>query len=350
VKILLFTRFFPNIGGIETGSQTLAREWSEAGQEVTVATDVPLRGVTLPDYPFRVIHQPSWRVLLSEVEKCDLFILFNIRLKSIWPGVIWPSKLIATHHGFYWIDRNGTRDWRERLKVRVARRLVNIAVSNAIAREIGARCHVIPPPYNKKAFSTTNLAVRSREFVFVGRLVSDKGADVALRALAKLKGEGLRPRLTIIGDGEERQPLILLAQLLGISDQVLFTGSIPTADVAARLNDHEILLVPSLWKEPFGLVAIEGIACGCVVIGSKGGGLPEAIGPCGITFPNGDVELLAQCMRELLLNPGKRAELRTHAADHLARHDPATVAREYLRVFERALRRPHQSRSSEAII
>jgi len=334
VRLLLFTRFYPNVGGIETGSEILAREWAKAGHEVTVATDVALNGAPLPEFPFHVIHQPSWCTLLRAVRDCDLFIQFNIRLKSVWPALFWPSRFIATHHGFYWIDRNGRRDWRERLKLKIARSTVNITVSQAVATEVGAFCHVIPAPYNNTAFRRTNFGERLRELAFVGRLVSDKGVDVALRALALLKPDGLRPHFTIIGDGPERQSLAALATELGVADQVLFTGIISTAEVASMLNQHKILLVPSLWKEPFGLVAVEGIACGCVVIGSSGGGLPEAIGACGLTFPNGDSEALARRIRHLITNPAELEKLQSHGPSHVAKHGPAAVAREYVRLFE----------------
>jgi glycogen synthase len=346
MRLLLFTRFYPNVGGIETGSEILAREWTQAGHEVTVATDVARNGVSLARFPFPILHQPTTRQLFTAVKNCDVFILFNIRLKSFWAALLWPSKVIATHHGFYWIDREGTRDWRERLKIRIARRLNNVTVSHAVAKEIGSPCHVIPAPYNKEQFRRTNYSPRSRELVFVGRLVSDKGVDVALRALAKLRGEGLKPRFTVVGDGSDRESLCTLTAKLGLSDQVHFTGGISTPELVATLNDHEIMLVPSLWKEPFGLVAVEGIACGCAVIGSSGGGLPEAIGKCGTTFPNGDVDALAFQICDLLTNRGKLDELRSHAAGHIAKHDPAMVAQQYIRLFERVLSGKMRSEAS----
>jgi glycosyltransferase involved in cell wall biosynthesis len=96
------------------------------------------------------------------------------------------------------------------------------------------------------------------------------------------------------------------------------------------LNQHRILVVPSRWPEPFGIVAVEAIACGCVVVGSVEGGLPEAIGPCGLTFPNGETEALAGVLQQLLTNPNKLAALRANAAAHLAQFNRTHVARLYL--------------------
>jgi glycosyltransferase involved in cell wall biosynthesis len=104
------------------------------------------------------------------------------------------------------------------------------------------------------------------------------------------------------------------------------------------LNDHQIMVVPSRWDEPFGIVALEGIACGCVVVGSENGGLREAIGPCGITFPNGSVDELATVLRKLLGDPELCSSLRSQREAHLARFEARTIACEYLRIFEAVMR------------
>ena len=339
LKILLQTRFYPAVGGIEAGAATLATEWAKAGHEVTVMTDVPLGNAPPPDFPFRLMHRPGLVRMFSAVRQADVFVHFNIRLKSILPVLFWAPKFIATHHSFYWLDRTGRRDWRERLKVRIAHSTVNIAVSKAVAAATGAPCHIIPAPYNSSIYRRSNFNTRPGDLAFLGRLVSDKGVDVALRALAMLKPSGFKPHLTIIGDGPERIALTSLAGELEINDQVTFTGIIPTAEVANLLNQHKILLVPSLWKEPFGNVAVEGIACGCVVIGSSGGGLPEAIGPCGVTFPNGNAAMLAQQIEQLLANPARLEQLQSPGADHVAKHDPTAVAQAYIGIFEKAVRK-----------
>jgi glycogen(starch) synthase len=91
------------------------------------------------------------------------------------------------------------------------------------------------------------------------------------------------------------------------------------------LNDCIIVVVPSLWPEPFGIVAREGIACGCVVVGSALGRLPDAIGPCGVAFLNGNHVALAGRLTELLRSPQQIAALRARAAAHLARHTADAV-------------------------
>jgi glycosyltransferase involved in cell wall biosynthesis len=91
-----------------------------------------------------------------------------------------------------------------------------------------------------------------------------------------------------------------------------------------------------LWNEPFGIVALEGMACGCVVVGSQGGGLSEAIGPGGLTFANGDVGALTEALRRVLIDAGLQQQLREAGAQHARQHTVPQIARRYLAVLEQA--------------
>jgi glycosyltransferase involved in cell wall biosynthesis len=168
-------------------------------------------------------------------------------------------------------------------------------------------------------------------------LVSEKGVDLLLETLAALRGRGLRPDLTIVGDGPELGSLQQRSISLELEGQVTFAGPQRGAELRALLRRHKILVVPSRYDEPFGVVALEGIACGCVVVGSQGGGLPEAIGPCGATFPNGDSAALAAKLESLLISPNDRMRLLEQAPPHLAKFHPATIAESYLAIFRSKL-------------
>jgi glycosyltransferase involved in cell wall biosynthesis len=213
------------------------------------------------------------------------------------------------------------------------RRTRHIACSAAVAASLGYRCQAVGNPYDDRTFKTDPTLPRDRELVFVGRLVQEKGPDVLLEALGILAKGGLKPCLTIVGDGPMRARLIASSQDLGLARQVEFVGPVVGRSLASQLNRHQVLVVPSRWNEPFGIVALEGIACGCVVVGSSGGGLPEAIGPCGVVFPNGDTAALASALQSLLPDSGKRRRLRDGAEAHLRPHQADTVARRYLEII-----------------
>jgi glycosyltransferase involved in cell wall biosynthesis len=178
---------------------------------------------------------------------------------------------------------------------------------------------------------------RDRDLIFLGRLVSDKGVDLLVEALAGLQQRGLTPGLTIVGSGPEEAALRQQAESLQVSAQIQFLGVKQGQELARLLNAHKILVVPSRWQEPFGIVALEGIACGCVVVGSSGGGLKDAIGDCGLTFPNEDVSVLIDHLATLLTQPDRLTHHRSAAVAHLARHTRAAVATAYLKTFETAL-------------
>jgi glycosyltransferase involved in cell wall biosynthesis len=148
--------------------------------------------------------------------------------------------------------------------------------------------------------------------------------------LSILHEAGVHARLTIAGDGPERARLERQIAALNIQESVELTGNQSSRQLAEVLNRHRILVVPSRWPEPFGIVALEAIACGCIVVGSREGGLAEAIGPCGLTFPNGDERALANVLAELLKDQTKCDALRRGAAAHLARFTRRHVAALYL--------------------
>lgn len=326
MKILLGSHhFFPSTGGIETVSELLAREFVALGHEVRVITQTEGGGA----FPFSVIRRPGAFELLRQVRWGDVFLQNNISLRTLWPLLFVRRPLCIAHQT--WITNpDGSIGWPHRLKRFVLRSAKSIAISGAIAEQLPAPSVRIGNPYNDEVFTNLQSVDRAKELIFVGRLVSDKGVDLLLEALAMLDS---KPRLTIAGDGPERARLEKQTTDLKLEAQVDFLGNQSSSELAKILNQHQILVVPSRWREPFGIVALEGIACGCVVVGSADGGLAEAIGPCGLTFPNNDSRALASLLGELLSDPVRCETLRRAADSHLARFTRRQVASMYLDVM-----------------
>jgi glycosyltransferase involved in cell wall biosynthesis len=156
-----------------------------------------------------------------------------------------------------------------------------------------------------------------------------------IQSVAALRDAGLVVPLTIIGIGSEKAALEKLVVAEKLENLVRFAGSLRGEALATELNRHLILVVPSRWQEPFGVVAVEGIACGCLVVGSSGGGLPDAIGSCGKTFKNGDAADLSRAIREVLENGDSAQQFQAAVSSHLNRHRAEVVAAQYLQIFER---------------
>jgi glycosyltransferase involved in cell wall biosynthesis len=261
----------------------------------------------------------------------------NLSLRALWPLFFVRRPLVVVNHAFYICDRVGSRDWRERLKLRILPSAANIAVSRAVAAALPVPCTVIPNPVDIAAFHADGATQRTCELAFVGRLVSDKGCDLLIDAVGRLRRRGVNLRLTIIGDGPERARLEQLARTWCLTEQIVFTGWQTGEQIAGLLRHHEILVIPSLVAESFGVAALEGAASGCVLLGADAGGLPEAIGPAGLTFRRGDVDDLAGKLELLLSRREEWPRHRAAARGHLAQHDPARIAARYLEFFFQAI-------------
>lgn len=338
MRILVYSpAFLPKIGGLELLVAELARQFSQAGHDVAVVTTTEGSG---PDsFPFKVVRRPSPPALLGWIRWCDVFFQANVSLRGLWPLLLVRRPWVVSHHSWY-CRGNGRIAWQDRLKRRLLRfAAASISVSQAMADDLAAPSVVIPNPYRDDLFRCLAGVERADDLVFVGRLVSDKGVDVLLDAMALLAAEGLRPRLAVTGDGPELPGLREQARALGIEEQVDFLGTRTGEELVEILNRHRILVAPSRYQEPFGIVALEGIACGCVVVGSEGGGLKEAIGPCGETFRNGDAADLARVLGRLLRHREAHAEYQLSAEAHLGLHTAGRAAAAYLREIEGALKR-----------
>ena len=335
MKILIYSPlFYPSIGGLETIISILAYEFVRQGHAVKLVSQTP--DPFAKTFPFEVIRRPSKQQLLKLTQWCEVYFQGCVSLKGLWPLLFVHRPLVVAHHT--WYRRNdGSESWQDYLKKLVTHFATNISISQAIAEELPVTSVIIPNSYREDVFYEIPEIQRDQELVFLGRLVSDKGVNLLLDALAQLKSKGLTPRLTIIGSGAEELNLRQQVQSLELIEQVTFAGVKLEHELTKLLNAHQIMVIPSLWDEPFGIVALEGLACGCVIVGSQGGGLKDAIGSCGVTFPNGDVQALTQILLKLLKNPDQTSIYRANASDHLLRHQKSAIAEAYLQILETAI-------------
>jgi glycogen synthase len=336
MKILFSSyAFLPDVGGIETVSAILAEEFVKAGHEVELITETPGQGSEPVGYG--ISRRPSRSKVISLVRWCDLFFQSNISLPPLLLALAFRKPCIVVHHT--WIRGvRGELRWKDRLKRSLLSRVTNVAISQAVADDLQRSCVIISNPYRDATFQVIPGVARDRGLVFLGRLVSDKGADLLLRAVHELRQKGSAPTLTIIGTGPEEQALRALSAELDLRGLVDFVGAKSGDELATLLNQHRILVVPSRWAEPFGLVALEGIACGCAVVGSEDGGLKEAMGPCGITFKNGDYQSLAAALDRLLGDRELEENLRRAGPDHLLPFKTSAVTRAYLQLIKDVVR------------
>ena len=330
MRIFVFTTVFaPKIGGIERRTETLAREWTGMGHEVLVATTTPG-----PEdaFPFPVIRSGSLATFCKWARWCDVHLQLNVSLKYTPKAILAGAPTVVISHAG---DYEGPY---AKIKHLLASRIRGIACSDYIRGRV-PNSVTIRNCYDDSTFQS-NAAWNERpcDLAFLGRLVSDKGCETLIEALGLLTARGVRPTVTVIGDGEDRSKLEALVQRSDLANRVCFTGALAPPAVADLLNEHRFLVVPSRWEEPFGIVALEGLGCGCVPIVSRCGGLIEAIGPHGYSYENGDNQELARVLEHVLSNADE-AQGKLQGVDrHLAKFSARTVAQRYIEFFEQSRR------------
>jgi glycogen(starch) synthase len=327
MQILIFsTVFFPLRGGIENLTLNLCQEFIENGHEVKVITyqkqTEPLKGID-------VYYEPSFKKMLQLFLWCKVYYMPNISLKGVWPLLINPSKRwIVSQNDFSLTNKTNPISLLKLFLIKFSSK--NISVSKSIATSIRTSSEVIYNCYDNDVFTLTNSGERKINFAFVGRLVTQKGCDTLIKACAELK----QPfTLTIVGNGPEMLTLKNLVNQLKLSEQITFTGTKSSDEIVEILNQHQVLIIPSNGKEGFGIVALEGLACGCRVIATNSGGLAEAVGNFGKLFEPGNVEQLSQLLKEELNGINQAVYRPEELAAYLSNYKKEVVARKYLSIF-----------------
>jgi len=183
-----------------------------------------------------------------------------------------------------------------------------------VLREMGysGPSAVIPPiGVDTRAFHPSERRP-SKAFVvaYAGRFVPEKGLDTLLGAVAQL-GPGVE--LWLIGNGPHRPAMEALSRELGIEGQVRWLEPVSPEKMPELLTQVDVVVLPSrttrVWKEQFGRILVEAMACKVPVIGADSGAIPEVVGDAGLIFSEGNVAALAHCLRRLIKSSELRYEL-----------------------------------------
>ncbi len=319
------------MGGVETQTEQLARVFLVMGYQVC-----ELETYHLPWGLIRLVH------VCRAVLPADVVLSMGLSLKTWLVVALLGRPVLISHHTYL-----GGNGWNLRLKRWILRRSFHVANSFFLAeklRELAdlprlpiAVIHPCCPleclasqvgpdhsPTNRPGWDVT----------FVGRHIPDKGGQVLLAALEKLAAFGCGSMaVAFLGAGPAQPEWQRLS--LACGQRVSFLGSLPASEVAVELRRSRLVVIPSLWQEPFGVVMLEALAAGCGVIASAVGGLPEAGGQLARFVPPGDVEALADAIRNELTHPVPIDWAARQA--HLERFRPERVAQLHLQEINRLL-------------
>lgn len=330
MNVVVFSRpFYPSLGGLERAAELISKHLSFAGHDVVVMTDViePWPGENA--FPFKVKRTQSWQERWKTFRCADRILSMNFSLPAFLVATLLGKRLFV-HHGITYHEI-GRRRVMQLLKKFCIMFCINIAPSRYVASKIWRRCHVVPNPYDDETF-TPGTSDFEFEFIFCGRLLIEKGADIAIRALPKVLKRYPRATLSIVGQGPEYGNLLGLVTTLDLGGHVRFMGEISGHALADEMRRHRVMLVPSLWEEPFGIVALEGLACCETTIVSSRGGLPEAVGAFGsVSDPEPDA--FAAAMISALDNPdGSKPDIGM-LKSFLLEHSPEVVGARYAEIL-----------------
>lgn len=141
-------------------------------------------------------------------------------------------------------------------------------------------------------------------WIQAGHLLEQKRFSVTIRAFAEFRGRHPGAHLTVVGSGPERNALEELCRSLKVEQDVRFTGQIPNEEVLRRMRGARFYVMPSV-GEGFGIVYLEAMASGCVVIGTEGEGIADLIesGVNGFLVPPDDPGAIAEAAERCLAEP-----------------------------------------------
>lgn len=176
-------------------------------------------------------------------------------------------------------------------------------------------------PTSKDVDLSRKFGIKPTDFVvgYVGRFVEEKGLLTLGEAFAGLKQ--LPWKWLLVGQGKLRSQIAEKSIEWDISDRIIWVESVSHEEVPAYINLMDCLVLPSQtsykfktlttvgWKEQFGHVLIEAMACKIPVIGSDCGEIPHVIGDAGLVFPEGNAEKLRECLQQLMKRPELVADL-----------------------------------------
>jgi glycosyltransferase involved in cell wall biosynthesis len=333
VRILFWTElYWPHIGGIEVKSHHLALALQARGHEVAVITShgslaLPDRanhdGIEIRRYPFLEAlagkrldllavarkgvqeFKRDFRPDLTQVFFTDPSVIFHWMTQSASKAPTIVAVPIAL---------DGLRSGDGTLLMRTLKQASWIVATShamlsdviALAPEVEQRCSVIHNSLDPPKLPSSPLPFNPPVLLCVGRVVREKGFDLAIQSLPEILRKFPSARLRIAGDGPLRADLRDDAAALGIAKSVEFLGWVDPVEVPRWIDRSTLVLVPSRWREAFGNIALQAMQMGRPVVAAATGGLPEVVDHegTGLLTPVEDAAALSRAVLRLLGDHG----------------------------------------------
>lgn len=369
MKVCVYSHFFhPSTGGVESATLQLADYLSGRGVKAVVVTQTPESGVP-KGFRFKVVRRPTMLEACRIVAQSDIVYTMGFNLLMALLAILHRKPLIWDHpdhdlvcpKNIAWNGKDCEfsmlkclrclcRDWPIRFVVwlpvslmlrKLFSRLIRFHVFHSMYMMREGLVHlprgtsIVRLPYGVSSHEpSASKHHEHKRIFFFGRLIPEKGCQILIRAIKGLEHEDVR--LDVVGEGWFKPYLEEMVKALGLSGRVTFHGKLSRWDVNGIYKECDIVVVPSLWNEPFGQVAVEAMIHGKPVIVSSSGGLPEVIGEGGLVFRGGDHKDLAEKIRMLLGNPELASELVERGYKIALQYSMEIVGENYLKLLKQA--------------
>ncbi len=390
MRVLLFSWEYPPVieGGLGRHVRKLSEQLVDMGVEVHVLTrgsgrlprmqvrhGVVVHRVQEPPFPRDVelfvrwveemnVHMLALGLELAEHSRFDLvhshdwLVADAARELCTATGAPWLVTIHGTEFGRHqgWVH-NHPQSHIHAVERRMARRADRVITCSKYMAGHVSRLYGVPPeritaipngidPLELQpvdgAGAVTQDALRARFagpddllVLMVGRLVYEKGFHLALDALAPIVRTRGNVRFVVAGTGDAAPQLGRQARRLGLSRHGSFLGWVGDDMLHALYRAADLCIVPSIY-EPFGLVALEAMASGCLAVVADTGGLREVVpgdGTAGLRFRARDADALRAILERVLTDEDARARCVAQAREHVLQFDWAEVARRTLGVY-----------------
>lgn len=338
MQILSWTEnYWPSIGGVETYLARLLPALAQRGHKVALVT-----GSVDPDLPEKEMHSgiPIYRFpfvpTLAERRPEAIFDLRRriselkedfapdiLQINFTGPSVYFHMQTRQACPAPYVVDAHiSVAELPAGVNTLFCKLLKEaawiVAHSNAVLNdtteampELLSRSSVLYYGVDRPKAAPKQIDFDAPRLLCVGRLVHEKGFDIALRAFAMLAPRFPAARMVIAGGGAARQELEQLATDLGVADSVEFPGWVSPGLVPDLINDAALVVIPSRWREAFGLIAVETALMERPIVASRVGGIEEAVGnsDAGVLVDKEDPRALADAIADLLEHPEKARQM-----------------------------------------
>lgn len=346
MRLLFVTQDFPpDVGGIQTYSWEVVCHLADRVDTLSVvAPDRPDAASVDRAAPFPVTRLPGrpdllplvlLPVLPARARRMQIDVAVHAQWQTVGASVLaralfgWPRRIVCAAHGrellfnpaSAWPGLDAAYDRARQGLLRQVDAFLPVSHYTAgLLHERGVppdRTHVIPNGTNPERFRPRDdTALRQRLglsdqslLLTVGRLVRRKGVDTVLRALPAIAEGCPDAAYVIAGTGPDRARLERLAGRLGVQDRVHFVGQVDHNRLSLYYSAADLFVMPAREDPPdvegFGLVFLEANACGTPVIGTRTGGIPEAVqdGKTGLLVPPSAPDRLAEAALQVLTDP-----------------------------------------------